>query len=314
MNGPPSLDKSKLPNMNTNMSMPEFSVPSASANMPSNPLDGVSMPSNPSSMVGGLAGSAASPMSLLNGSPASRNLPDGLMGAGQQKLGGLSNLQMPNGVSMPTSAAQFQVPQHLNTSIPTINIDANSMNGSNFANQMAQFSLPSSTPAAAKSEAVMFTDDRHDDDTSDVGSDEEDDAKNKLQDLQAKAIFSLVEDISISTKTGNTDSKLLFLTNRQARQIDLDDLDKFMQAMDIHPKPKLVMNFMPSFASASRVQSKLNHWKYQEGKIGIEEAYDVGEKDLEGMEDTDRRIGVFLRETGETLLRTCSRQKQWYSK
>ena len=90
-----------------------------------------------------------------------------------------------------------------------------------------------------------------------------------------------MEDTPITTKTGNTSSKLLFLTNRQARQIDLDDLDKFMQAMDIHPKPKLVMNFVPSFASSSRVQSKFNHWKYQVGKIGIEAAYDVGEKTLE---------------------------------
>ncbi|GMI16837.1 hypothetical protein TrLO_g6225 [Triparma laevis f. longispina] len=67
--------------------------------------------------------------------------------------------------------------------------------------------------------------------------------------------------------------------------------------MDIHPKPKLVMNIMPSFASSSRAQSEFNHWKYQEGKIGIEVAYDVGEKTLEDMEDTDIRIGVFLRET-----------------
>ena len=105
-------------------------------------------------------------------------------------------------------------------------------------------------------------------------SDDNSDQENKLEDLQAKAIFSLVEPIKVKLPGGSTtmDTTLLVLTNRQGEGIEFDDIDKFSQAMDISPRPKLVMNFMPSFASTCdpQVQSNFNHWSYQEGKIGIE--------------------------------------------
>ena len=117
----------------------------------------------------------------------------------------------------------------------------------------------------------------------------------KLEDLQAQAIFSLVEDVPIVGRNGPSVAKLLFLTNRQGRLIDFADLDKFTQAMDIHPKPKLVMNFMPSFSSHSKVQSNYNHWKYQGKKIGYGHGYVTAAK-KDDLDATDRRIGVFLRE------------------
>ena len=61
----------------------------------------------------------------------------------------------------------------------------------------------------------------------------------KLEDLQAQAIFSLVETVPLNTKNGTSTAKLLFLTNRQAGQMNVDDIDKFTEAMDINPKPKV---------------------------------------------------------------------------
>ena len=95
---------------------------------------------------------------------------------------------------------------------------------------------------------------------------------------------------------------MLFLTNSQARQLDLDDLDKFINAMDINPRPKLIINFLTSYAYddqnsvkstqqhfMSATQDQINHLAH--GFVYSENNGRVG------MIETDRRLAIFMRET-----------------
>jgi hypothetical protein len=69
-----------------------------------------------------------------------------------------------------------------------------------------------------------------------------------LEDLQIQTIYSLVEPTPVEVNGNSMMPKLLFLTNHQCRQLDLSNLEKFTQAMDINPPPKLVINLLPSNA------------------------------------------------------------------
>jgi hypothetical protein len=62
----------------------------------------------------------------------------------------------------------------------------------------------------------------------------------ELQDIKIKTMFQLVEEVK-DTVSG-TDKKLLFLTNRQAQKFDFANMSKLLTAMEITPRPKLLIN------------------------------------------------------------------------
>lgn len=110
-------------------------------------------------------------MSLLNSSSASQS-----RGSFNRQLN-LNNLLATN-LQMPNTS----VPTHLSSisPIPQINIDASSMNGSNFANQVAQYGLSAASPTKSMTDdgAMMFN--RNDDDESDEGMEEWEERSDEL--------------------------------------------------------------------------------------------------------------------------------------
>ena len=87
--------------------------------------------------------------------------------------------------------------------------------------------------------------------------------------------------------------KLLFVTNKQARMFDLGDMDRFIQAFDVTPKPKLVINLFPSFATHIASQPFMHHWSGLKGDFGDHHFH--CEVDKRSLHETDRKIGMFLK-------------------
>lgn len=110
--------------------------------------------------------------------------------------------------------------------------------------------------------------------------------KLELETLQVKAIFSLVETISIES----VQKKLLFLTNNQATMANLSDIQKFLIAFDIPTsgpyKPKLIINL---FYSQSLVES------VEDSEIPYHEHTYKGELNSDAFNEKDERIALFLK-------------------
>ena len=70
--------------------------------------------------------------------------------------------------------------------------------------------------------------------------------REELEKLQIKTIFSLVEDLEVDFDYKPRKKKLLFITNKQAREIDLTNIWLVLEAMDVKPEPQLVINLLPS--------------------------------------------------------------------
>ena len=131
---------------------------------------------------------------------------------------------------------------------------------------------------------------------------ESEDARKQLEELQVQTIFSLVEPMYIHTSSSRTLSKLLFLTNRQARQLKVESLDKFQMVMGIREKPQFVINLKTSLATLGTGARFEAHWATRRHAISpagcptkstTEHCEPWG---LNGLAQTDRRIAVFLRE------------------
>jgi hypothetical protein len=65
----------------------------------------------------------------------------------------------------------------------------------------------------------------------------------QLEDLKIKTMYNLVEDITIDVQGESMEKKLLFLSNKQARKFNFENMGKLMEAMDIG-QPKLVINLL----------------------------------------------------------------------
>lgn len=118
--------------------------------------------------------------------------------------------------------------------------------------------------------------------------------RRQLEELQVATIFSLVEEVRV----GDLSAKLLFLTNKQAKALDITPLDKFMLAMDIRPRPKFVINFIHMLDSFFPTFRSTMPWSANpsdnEAK-GFDPLYsEVG--GVEGMRQADRRLVAFLRD------------------
>jgi len=119
-----------------------------------------------------------------------------------------------------------------------------------------------------------------------------------LEDLQIRTIYSLLEQVPVS---GNDElAKVLFLTNSQAKKLDLSNMDNFIGAMDISPKPKLVINFLQSYCydAGLNVASEKVHWQNKASiPTRVDGGYHYGEIDgEEGLLKMDRKICIFLKE------------------
>ena len=80
---------------------------------------------------------------------------------------------------------------------------------------------------------------------------------------QIKTIYTLVEDVTVEHGGAGLHKKLLFLTNKQARAMNVSDMDRIFNALEIAPRPKLVVNLFGSFAYAFGSPSMNNHWRDQ---------------------------------------------------
>jgi hypothetical protein len=129
-----------------------------------------------------------------------------------------------------------------------------------------------------------------------MGDEDPEEFRKELERLQIATIYSLVE--RVPTRSGGT-MNMLFLTNGQATSFDFTDIDKVMNAMDIKPRPKLVVNIFKS-------QVHLAGTCYQDQAVDPAEMFSphlhVGETNRSKLEETDRKLTMFLK---EHLLPVC---------
>ena len=78
--------------------------------------------------------------------------------------------------------------------------------------------------------------------------------------LKLRTISSLVETISMARGGVNTDVKLLFLKDDQARDLKIRDVDHLCSVMDIPQRPNLVITLVSSYARIVRGGPWENHW------------------------------------------------------
>ena len=126
--------------------------------------------------------------------------------------------------------------------------------------------------------------------SSHFGGEDEADFRKELERLQIATIYSLVEEVP-AKKGGNLN--MLFLTNSQADSFDFTDIDKVMNAMNMTPRPKLVVTIMKSF-----VHCGANH--YMDSVVPEDDMFTshcyIGEKDRESFEETEQKMALFLKD------------------
>lgn len=122
------------------------------------------------------------------------------------------------------------------------------------------------------------------------------DFRKELERLQIATIFSLVE--TIPTRDGGH-LNLLFLTNNQAAEFDFTDIDKVMTAMDIKPKPKLVVTIFKSMFHMGGTSFRDS--QFFADTMFTPHCY-VSENNVDDMIQSERRITLFLK---EQLLPVC---------
>ena len=125
-----------------------------------------------------------------------------------------------------------------------------------------------------------------------------------LERLQIETIVGLVESLEIEVGGARFKQKLLFLSNKQARLLPLDNIDKVMSGLDFYPRPKLVIQLVASTAAGfgQSMMSLLleHHWTdcgIKTESVNTTRQF-VSEKDgLNGLRDTEYKIQTFLKES-----------------
>lgn len=79
--------------------------------------------------------------------------------------------------------------------------------------------------------------------------------RKQLEELQIKTISGLVEPLQVEMDGQSVENKLLYLSNRQAKQFDMSSLSKVLAAMDV-PTPKLIITIMESMFEGRNPRSK----------------------------------------------------------
>lgn len=122
----------------------------------------------------------------------------------------------------------------------------------------------------------------------------------ELEKLQVQTIYSLVEEIELPSGKLN----MLFLTNDQANQFDFSDIDKVMRAMDINPKPKLIINInkSPNSLGATTYHDCCGVAGSPADAFSDSDFLYVAEPDKASLVATNQKMAMFLK---EHLLPVC---------
>ncbi|GMI23167.1 hypothetical protein TeGR_g1567 [Tetraparma gracilis] len=119
-------------------------------------------------------------------------------------------------------------------------------------------------------------------------------AQKELEDLQVQTIFTLVEKMQVDVKGTPKEKHLLFLTNKQARVIDLSDIYKVLNALEVKKKPKLVISFLCSVTHQPGAGC-FNH-SHNEQVEGFGDFYAVGEQSEEDIRKMEGKILAYCRD------------------
>ncbi|CAK9007983.1 Hypothetical protein (Fragment) [Durusdinium trenchii] len=129
-----------------------------------------------------------------------------------------------------------------------------------------------------------------------------DPARKELEELQIKTVVGLVDTVKVEVGGAEVKRKLLFLSNRQARMLPLDSVDRVMSGLDFFPRPKLVIQMFGSTAVGKGQYSSseliVHHWGDCElqGHDLNKEHYFVSETDFKSAQETEFKIQAFLKE------------------
>lgn len=114
-------------------------------------------------------------------------------------------------------------------------------------------------------------------------------SKRELENLQVKALSSLVESVVV----GSTTKKLLYLTNNQAEMVDLSNIQGFLNSFGIQTfgrhQPKLIINLFESMAHTPTCAST---WFTSDPNA----RRSYGEKNVADMIETEEKISLFFKE------------------
>ena len=126
-----------------------------------------------------------------------------------------------------------------------------------------------------------------------------DDTRRQLEELQIRTVFSLVDHVQVES----SNKHILFLSNKQARKFDFDDMSKILSALLI-PEPKLVVNLLPTnaFARPTLLETERLSLSRKESTMLRHQCHsEIGGK--EALE-TDRQMQIFLEELLPVLIQT----------
>ena len=128
-----------------------------------------------------------------------------------------------------------------------------------------------------------------------------DDSQKELEALQIATIVGLVDNFEVEIGGRKLTRKLLFLSNKQARMLPLNNLDKVMSGLDFYPRPKLVIQMCFSAAGGKYQYNPLtliqHHWSELAGEEVNGQHYFVSEENgLNGARDTEYKIQTFLKD------------------
>mmetsp|Transcript_69775 Transcript_69775/g.209566 ORF Transcript_69775/g.209566 Transcript_69775/m.209566 type:complete len:130 (+) Transcript_69775:530-919(+) len=101
----------------------------------------------------------------------------------------------------------------------------------------------------------------------------------------------MVEDVEVHGRR----CKLLYLTNKQAMELKLEPIEKFVQAMEISPRPKLVMHLFTSIGictAGAHYDKMWAHFNDAELAGGMCSELDG----RAGLDELDRRLAMFIRQ------------------
>ena len=119
------------------------------------------------------------------------------------------------------------------------------------------------------------------------------DAQQQLEELQIRTIYSLVEAPVVEISGETRAKKLLFLSNKQARQFDFAHIDRLLHAMEI-PEPKLIILLGSSLPGESKAASYGTTTHFKSSMSKILSGHTHSELGTEEFLDTDRRLRTFL--------------------
>ena len=128
------------------------------------------------------------------------------------------------------------------------------------------------------------------------GDDVSDDYRKELERLQIATIYSLVEQVPMK---GGGKMNFLFLTNSQAAEFNFSDIDKVMNAMEIKPRPKLIVTMYKSLMTVGSTNS--TYGSYSTDDIFSSRCY-AAEKNRSSFKETERELAMFLK---DHLLPVC---------